>query len=198
MDWKRVFRLSSAQRAGRSRCEEFGQLRNQVRRTPSPTLPNGEHVPPRVSQCASIPLIPPARLSALVSPESPVLGGFYPAVPAPVHVPKVTVHEDNLLSAVKDDVRFARKINAMQFVLYLQCVKQRTYGDLRLGVLPFDGRHAPAALLGSECLHGLCHMQWQAPEARQLLAQRVSAGYRVYKDGKHRRRDTCLTPTLKT
>ena len=38
----------------------------------------------------------------------------------------------------------------------------------------------------------------QAPEARQLLAQRVSAGYRVYKVGKHRRCDTCLTPTLKT
>jgi len=36
-------------------------------------------------------------------------------------------------------------------------------------------------VLGSEYVHSLCHMQWLAPEVRQLLAQRISAGYVVYK-----------------
>lgn len=44
MERKSVLRLSSVQRADRSRCEESGQLRNQVLSTPSPTLPNGDHV----------------------------------------------------------------------------------------------------------------------------------------------------------
>src|ERR1700722_272716 len=63
-------------------------------------------------------------------------------------MPKATVNEDYFAQPRKYQVRFARKIFAMQTIAVAQGKNQSTNDQFRRRILTFDRAHDPAACLG--------------------------------------------------
>src|SRR6266516_8166619 len=72
-------------------------------------------------------------------------------------MPEAAMHEDNLASRGKDQIRFARQIQAMQAVAISQTMYQAPHRQFRLGVLVANKRHSFATF--GRC-QGIGHGYW--------------------------------------
>lgn len=89
----------------------------------------------------------------LCAPEVHVALGLGQSVAAAMPVPEAAMHEDDLVSARKHQVRRAGQTAHVQPKPEAQRVQRPTNDNLRLCVLATDARHERAASFGVEAVH---------------------------------------------
>ena len=107
-------------------------------------FPNDAHPPADVEKEADSLSITPGIAVDLVTPE--ILPGLWPAKQwAIMPMPETTMHEDHGTMLWQNKVRSARKAPALQSVAKPFSVQPAPDHQLRLCILPPDGRHISAA-----------------------------------------------------
>jgi hypothetical protein len=84
-------------------------------------------------------------------PEIGVCGRLHTPKPAPVHVPKTTMHKDDFPQPWENDVRFPRKTGDMQPIPKSHAMDNASHITFRVGVFTPYSCHAPMPLF--RCQH---------------------------------------------